>query len=110
MAKITSSGWPGCRRNRASGLAWAVGRGAIYIEPDIDALDDCRAAGEIANSAGDGRSGYTTRGELALAYARLPARSELDGETVELLDKPITQSQLAERLNDVFGTRLTCRD
>jgi NAD(P)H dehydrogenase (quinone) len=46
---------------RASGLAWVIGRNGIYIEPDVEYIDRYRAAGAVANCAGDGRCGYTTR-------------------------------------------------
>lgn len=60
---------------RASGLIWAIGRNGIYIEPDVDAIDSYRAKGEIANSAGEGRCGYTTRSEHGSPIARCPRPS-----------------------------------
>lgn len=95
---------------RASGLDWAIGRNGIYIEPDIDYIDRYRANGEIANSAGAGRCGYTTRAELGVAYARLLTRPDFDGRTVDLHGTPITQDQLATYLNGAFGTGLTYRE
>lgn len=94
---------------RASGLAWSIGRNGIYIEPDIEYLDTYVARGEIANCAGDGRCGYTTRPELAFAYARMLTQSEHDGQTYDLNGVPISQSQLASYLNRAFGTELTYR-
>lgn len=94
---------------RASGLDWAIGRNGIYIEPDLDYIDSYRATGEIANSAGAGKCGYTTRSELAHAYAALLTRSDLDGRTVNLNGTPITQAQLADYLNAAFGTQLVYR-
>lgn len=94
---------------RASGLDWAIGRNGIYIEPDVESIDSYRASGEIANSAGDGKCGYTTRSELAHAYARLLTRSDHEGQTVNLNGKPITQAELARYLNSAFGTQLTYR-
>jgi NAD(P)H dehydrogenase (quinone) len=43
---------------RASGMAWAVGRNGIYIEPDLEYIDTYKASGEIANCADEGRCGY----------------------------------------------------
>jgi len=94
---------------RASGLDWAIGRNGIYIEPDVDYIDSYRAKGEIANSAGEGKCGYTTRSELAHAYARLLTRPDHDGRTVDLNGTPIAQAELAAYLNDAFGTALTYR-
>lgn len=95
---------------RASGLDWAIGRNGIYIEPDVEYIDSYRARGEIANSAGTAKCGYTTRSELAHAYAALLTRSDLNGRTVNLNGTPITQTQLAEYLNTAFGAQITYRE
>jgi len=94
---------------RASGLDWAIGRNGIYIEPDVEYIDSYRAKGEIANSAGSGKCGYTTRSELAHAYTALVTQDGLTAQTVDLNGTPITQEQLAEYLNAAFGTDLTYR-
>ena len=94
---------------KASGCAWVIGRNGIYIEPDVEYIDKYKTAGEIANCAGDGKCGYTTRTELAFAYVQLLTRSEHDGQTLNLNGTPITQSQLADFLNSAFGTQLTYR-
>lgn len=94
---------------RASGLDWAIGRNGIYIEPDVEYIDSYHAKGEIANSAGSGKCGYTTRSELAYAYAALVAQDSLSGGTFDLNGTPITQDQLAGFLNAAFGTDLTYR-
>ena len=94
---------------RASGLDWAIGRNGIYIEPDVEYIDSYRAKGEIANSAGDGKCGYTTRSELAHAYAALLTRDELNGQTFDLNGTPITQAELTQYMNAAYGTELTYR-
>jgi NAD(P)H dehydrogenase (quinone) len=94
---------------RESGMDWAIGRNGIYIEPDVEYIDSYRANGEIANSAGTGQCGYTTRPELAHAYAALLTRKKMDGKTVNLNGTPITQAQLAEYLNGAYGTQLAYR-
>ncbi|MEO9863076.1 MAG: NAD(P)H-binding protein [Yoonia sp.] len=94
---------------RASGLDWAIGRNGIYIEPDVEYIDSYRTQGEIANSAGNGKCGYTTRSELAHAYTALLTRDDLNGETFNLNGTPITQNQLAEHLNAAFDIELTYR-
>ncbi len=95
---------------RASGLDWAIGRNGIYIEPDVEYIDRYRAKGEIANSAGDGKCGYTTRSELAHAYTALVTQDDLNSRTVDLNGTPITQEQLAEYLNAAFGANITYRE
>lgn len=94
---------------RESGLDWVIGRNGIYIEPDVDYIESYQAAGEIANSAGDGRCGYTTRPELAYAYARMLTGARHDGQTYLLHGAALTQTELAACLNRAFGTDLTYR-
>lgn len=94
---------------RASGLDWTIGRNGIYIEPDVEYIDSYRAKGEIANSAGDGKCGYTTRSELAHAYAALLTRDDLNGQTFDLNGTPITQAELTQYMNAAYGTELTYR-
>ncbi len=92
---------------RSSGMAWAIGRNGIYIEPDIEYLETYRNAGGITNCAGDGRCGYTTRPELAYAYARLLTEDKHNGNTYNLHGEAITQYELADCLNSAFGTDLS---
>lgn len=94
---------------RTCGLDWAIGRNGIYIEPDVEYIDTYRKYGQIANCAGDGKCGYTTRPELANAYARLLTDSSLDGITYNLHGEPITQQELTEYFNSTFGTDLQYR-
>ncbi|MEM7315708.1 MAG: SDR family oxidoreductase [Planctomycetota bacterium] len=94
---------------RQSGLSWVVGRNGIYIEPDVEYIETYQQRGEVANCAGDGLCGYTTRSELAYAYARMLTESKHDGQTYNLHGEPITQSQLTRYLNEAFGTNLKYR-
>lgn len=94
---------------RASGMNWVIGRNGIYIEPDVEALEDYVAAGEVTNCAGDGRCGYTTRTELGTAYAHMLTESRHDGQAYHLHGEPITQVQLVGHLNDAFGTDFVYR-
>jgi NAD(P)H dehydrogenase (quinone) len=94
---------------RASGLEWVVGRNGIYIEPDVEYVERYTADSEIANCAGDGRCGYTTRTELAYAYAQVLTGPHHNGQTYNLYNEPITQAQLADHLNRAFATQLSYR-
>lgn len=94
---------------RASGLAWVIGRNGIYIEPDVEYIDRYRAAGAVANCAGDGRCGYTTRPELGYAYARMLTDPAHDGHTYNLHGEALTQAELVVHLNRAFGTDLAYR-
>ena len=95
---------------RASGLAYAIGRNGIYIEPDVEYIDSYKARGEIANSAGAGKCGYTTRSELAHAYACLLTSDDFNGQTFKLWGTPVTQTELTDYLNGAFGTSLIYRE
>ncbi len=94
---------------RDSGLDWVIGRNGIYIEPDVEYVDSYLKAGEIANSAGDGRCGYTTRPELAHAYAQMLTGAEHNGQTYLLHGPLLTQAELTGYLNRAFGTDLVYR-
>jgi len=94
---------------RNSGLQWAIGRNGVYIEPDVEYIETYKQAGEIANCAGEGKCGYTTRPELAYAYARMLTEDKHNEKVYNLNGEAITQSALAEYLNLAFGTQLTYR-
>ncbi|NNL53986.1 MAG: SDR family oxidoreductase [Woeseia sp.] len=92
---------------RSSGLDWAIGRNGIYIEPDVEYIETYKKLGGIFNCAGDGKCGYTTRSELAYAYAKMLAEDKHNAQIYNLHGKAITQYQLAEYLNSAFGTNLS---
>lgn len=92
---------------RNSGLDWVIGRNGIYIEPDVEYIETYKKCGGIFNSAGDGRCGYTTRPELAYAYARMLTEDKHNAQTYNLHGEAITQYQLAQYLNSAFSTDLT---
>lgn len=92
---------------KASGLEWSIGRNGIYIEPDVDYLENYKQRGGIYNCAGEGKCGYTTRAELATAYARLLVDSKQNEQTFNLHGEAISQTELADYLNQTFGTALS---
>ncbi|WP_027420281.1 NAD(P)H-binding protein [Crocinitomix catalasitica] len=92
---------------KASGLDWVIGRNGIYIEPDLEYLENYATEGEIRNCAGDGLCGYTSRAELGYAYAQMLLKEEHNQQTYNLAGEAITQTQLAELINAVYGTHLT---
>lgn len=109
FGEVIRSTWDTEEYLKQSGLDWAIGRNGLYIEPDIDYIDTYKVTGEIANCAGDGKAGYTTRPELAHAYARLLTRDEYNQKTYNLHGEAIAQQRLAELLNSTFGTSLVYR-
>ena len=89
-----------------SGLAWVIGRNGIYIEPDLEYIDTYQKDGEIRNCAGDGKCAYTSRDELGLAYTQMLLQDKHNGQTYNLVGEAITQTQLAELINQEFNTKL----
>lgn len=94
----------------ASGLEYIIGRNGIYLEPDLEYLDSYIEAGKIVNCAGDGKCAYTSRDELGYAYAQLLTDNENNGETFNLSGQNITQSELADLINQVYGTQIVFED
>ncbi len=92
-----------------SGLAWSIGRNGIYIEPDIEYLETYKRNGEIANCAGTGKCGYTTRNELAHAYACMLTETIHNSQVYNLHGEAITQQQLVNYFNKALGTDLKYR-
>jgi NAD(P)H dehydrogenase (quinone) len=95
---------------RDSGMEWAIGRNGLYIEPDVEYIQSYEKAGCIANCAGGGKCGYTTRSELAYAYARMLTESKHSGQTYNLHGEALTQAQLAHYLSRASGSELAYRD
>ncbi|WP_273273803.1 SDR family oxidoreductase [Maribacter polysiphoniae] len=90
-----------------SGLAWVIGRNGIYIEPDLEYIDQYVKAGEIRNCAGIGKCAYTSREELGYAYAQMLLHEKHNGQVYNLVGEPITQENLAKLINQAYGTRLS---
>ncbi|BDD05660.1 NAD(P)H-binding protein [Aureibacter tunicatorum] len=94
---------------QGSGLQWAIGRNGIYLEPDIEYLDHYIQDGEIRNCANDGKCVYTTRGELACAYAQMLIKEDLNHQTFNLAGKAVSQTELANAINQEYGANLKYR-
>lgn len=91
---------------RDSGLEWSIGRNGIYIEPDLEYIENYILEGEIRNCAGTGKCSYTSREELACAYSKMIFEEKHNGKLYNLVGDPITQTQLANYVNEVYGTDL----
>lgn len=92
---------------RNSGMECVIGRNGIYIEPDVEYIEQYVADGKIRNSAGDGKCAYTTRPELGYAYRKMLLEPAHNGKTYHLGGTAISQQELAAYLNFAFGTNLT---
>lgn len=90
-----------------SGLQWAIGRNGLYIEPDLEHIEQYKKMGKIANSAGDGLCSYTTRNELAVAYTNMILDDKRNHRVYNLAGESITQVQLTNYLNKKFSTNLS---
>ena len=91
---------------RDSGLDWAIGRNGLYIEPDVEYMDTYLQDGKVSNCAGKGLCSYTTRPELAFAYAQMLLNDDRNEQVYNLTGNPITQQQLTAYLNNTFGSSL----
>ena len=91
---------------RHSDMDWVIGRNGIYIEPDLESIDEYKKAGAVHNCAGTGKCGYTTRPELATAYSHMLTEKQHNGQTFNLHGQTITQQQLVDYMNDKFRTHL----
>jgi len=93
-----------------SGMNWAIGRNGLYIEPDLEYIDNYVKEGAIVNCADEGLCGYTSRNELALAYWKLLSDDNLSGKIYNLFGNPISQHQLAMAINKAYNTNLVFKN
>jgi NAD(P)H dehydrogenase (quinone) len=89
-----------------SGLEWTIGRNGLYIEPDLEYLPNYIQEGKISNCAADGKCSYTSRNELAFAYAKLVTGNNHAGKIYNLAGEAITQQELVNYLNDFYQINL----
>jgi len=92
-----------------SGLDWVIGRNGLYIDPDLEYIDNYVDDGGISNCAGEGLCAYTNRNELAYAYTKMLTEDKHNGHFYNLVGEPITQGQLADYINQIYETQLTYR-
>jgi len=91
---------------KQSGLKYAIGRNGLYIEPDIEYLENYIKESKIANCAADGKCSYTSRDEIAIAYTQLLKNDLLNGKIFNLTGESITQTQLVGYFNKYYKTDL----
>ena len=76
------------------------------LNPIWNTINTYVKEGEIRNCAGNGKCGYTSREELSVAYTQMLLHDKHNGQTYNLAGDPITQTKLAELINQVFNTNL----
>ncbi len=91
---------------KKSGMDWVIGRNGLYIEADLEYIPTYVEFGKIENSAGDGLCAYTSRSELARAYAEILLNDDLNHNTYNLCGEPVSQAKLTNAINIAFGTSL----
>jgi len=94
---------------RKSGLQWIIGRNGLYLEADLESIEQYAPNKELYNSAANGKCAYTTRFELARAYVEMITNRSLLGQTYNLCGPAITQTQLTQAINHAFDLQLKYR-
>ena len=91
---------------KESGLRWMIGRNGLYIDPDVDSIEYYHESGFISNSAPNGKCAYTSRLELAVAYAEMATNEDMNFQTYDLTGPSISQVQLAKIINHILETEI----
>lgn len=92
-----------------SGLDWVICRNGLYLDLDLKHLRAAADSGVYSNNGGSGRCGYISISELAFAIARLARDDSMTGRTLNLIGETVTQQELVDLANRVFGMRLVYR-
>lgn len=88
---------------RESGLEWVIGRNGLYLEIDVEHIIGAATGGVFPNSGGDGKCGYITRDELAVAWAGLATDDSHIGKTYNLVGECRAQTELVDIVNECCG-------
>jgi len=92
---------------QASGLEWVIPRNGLYLEFDIAHIVNAdRDEGIFRNNGGEGRCGYISRAEIAYATAKLALDESANGKIFNLVGKCLTQAELVNKVNEVYGTNV----
>jgi len=92
----------------ASGLDVTICRNGLYLDLDLLHLRGA-ANGVYQNNAGSGRCGYIAISELAFAIAKLARAPQPPQTTFNLTGATVTQQELVDCANRVFGLNLRYR-
>ena len=91
---------------RDSGCEWTIARNSLYLDLDLAQIRAAATGGVYSNGAGDGRCGYISIAELGFALATLARTEHCTGRSVNLSGPPVTQAELVDAANRVFGTAI----
>jgi len=89
---------------KASGLQWAIPRNGLYLEFDISHIVAAADSGAIfRNNGGEGRCGYITRAEIAVATAQMALDDRHNGKISNIVGDCHTQAELVAMVNEIYG-------
>ncbi len=87
-----------------SGMEWAIPRNGLYLEFDVaHIVNAAETGGVFHNNGGDGRCGYITRHEIAVATAAMALNDRHNGKIYNLVGECLTQAELVQRVNEIYG-------
>lgn len=90
-----------------SGLEWAIPRNGLYLEFDVAHIVNAASEGGLfRNNGGEGRCGYITRDEIAVATAQLATDEKHNGKIYNLVGERHTQAELVQMVNEVYGSKV----
>lgn len=90
-----------------SGLEWAIPRNGLYLEFDVAHIVNAANEGSVfRNNGGEGRCGYITRDEIAVATAQLAINDKHNGKIFNLVGECHTQAELVQLVNEVYGLKV----
>jgi NAD(P)H dehydrogenase (quinone) len=100
--------WATEQRVRATGLVWTLPRMNLYLDFLPLMVTE---AGAIEGPAGEGRTAFVTRDDVAAVCAALLAEGGHDGETHDITGpEAITLAEAAARMSAVSGKRIEFHD
>lgn len=90
-----------------SGMEWAIPRNGLYLEFDVaHIVNAANEGGVFRNNGGEGRCGYITRDEIAVATAQLAINDKHNGKIYNLVGECHTQAELVQMVNEVYGSKV----
>jgi NAD(P)H dehydrogenase (quinone) len=87
-----------------SGLEWSIPRNGLYLEFDVAHIINAANEDNIfRNNGGEGRCGYITRDEIAIATAQLAIDDRHNSQIYNLVGECHSQAELVQMVNEVYG-------
>jgi NAD(P)H dehydrogenase (quinone) len=93
----------------ASGFEWIVARNGFYLDLDVQVMRAASAKGFYESNSGDGRCGYISIAEIAVATAHLVAGDRPAYRAYNLVGASISVPDLTRLVNEVQGLDVAYR-